>query len=68
VADVGGRETKGGLVQVMMTLDPDHLRVLREEAERRAKERKRARSDVSEIVREAVAAWVAAHAKGRAKS
>lgn len=60
---MGGRETKGGLVQVMLTLDPEHLAVLREEADRRAKERKRARSDVSEIVREAVAAWVAKQGK-----
>jgi hypothetical protein len=63
VHDVGGRETKGGLVQVTMTLDPDDLKTLRAEAERRAKERKTARADVSELVRLAIREWIAKRIK-----
>jgi len=55
---VSGRPTKGGLVQVTLTLDPAHLETLRAEALRRARARKSARSDVSELVREAIAAWL----------
>ncbi len=53
-----GRPTKGGLVQVTVTLDPSDLERLREEAERRAKARKSARADVSELIREAIATWL----------
>lgn len=61
VGDVGGRETKGGLVQVTITLDPTDLEVLKREALRRAKERESARTDwsVSELVRLAIRAWIA---------
>lgn len=54
-----GRPTKGGLVQVMLTLDPADLEKLRAEALRRAQARKSARRDVSELVREAIALWLA---------
>lgn len=57
--DVSGRETKGGLVQVTVTLDPGDLDALRAEARRRAQARKTARADVSEVVREAIRAWLA---------
>jgi hypothetical protein len=65
--DVGGRETKGGLVQVGLTLDPADLELLRREAQRRAREREGARTDwnVSELVRLAIREWLAKH--GRAK-
>jgi hypothetical protein len=56
---VSGRPTKGGLIQVTLTLDPDDLEKLRAEARRRAEARKSARSDVSELVREAIRAWLA---------
>lgn len=63
VHDVSGRETKGGLVQVTVTLDPGDLEVLRTEAQRRARERKTARADVSELVRLAIRDWLARHVK-----
>ena len=44
-----------------MTLDPDDLKILRAEADRRAKARKSARADTSELVRLAVRAWIAKH-------
>ncbi len=58
---VSGRPTKGGLVQVMMTLDPEQLAALRAEAVRRAAARKSARPDASEVLREIVAAWMKRH-------
>ncbi len=60
VSDVGGRETKSGLVQVGLTLDPVDLEILRREAQRRAKVREGARADwnVSELVRLAIRAWI----------
>ncbi len=61
--DVSGRETKGGLVQVTVTLDPDDLKVLREEAERRARARKSARADMSELIRLAIRAWIVKHVR-----
>ncbi len=61
--DVSGRPTKGGLVQVTLTLDPEALEKLRAEAVRRARARKSARSDVSELVREAIEAWLTKGAK-----
>jgi hypothetical protein len=60
---VPGRETKGGLVQVTLTLEPADLSALREVAKRRATARKTARADVSEIVREAIRAWLKRHPK-----
>ncbi len=63
LAGVSGRPTKGGLVQVGLTLDPEALEKLREEALRRAKARKSGRPDVSEIVREAIEAWISKHGK-----
>ncbi len=53
-----GRATKGGLVQVTVTLDPAHLEALRAEAARRARERKSGRPDASEVLREIVGAWL----------
>jgi hypothetical protein len=44
-------------------LDPADLASLREEAKRRAVARKTARADVSELVREAVRAWLAKRPK-----
>ncbi len=61
--DVSGRPTKGGLVQVTRSVDPDDLETLRAEAQRRARVRKTARADVSELVREAIRAWLAKAAK-----
>jgi hypothetical protein len=43
---------------VTLTLDPDDLEKLRAEARRRAEARKSARSDVSELVREAIRLWL----------
>ncbi len=61
VRDVGGRPTKSGMVQVMLTLDPEDLDLLRKEAKRRADVREGTRADwsVSELVRLAVRAWIA---------
>lgn len=42
-----------------LTLDPDDLEAMRKEALRRAQARKSARSDVSELVRDAIRAWLA---------
>ncbi len=65
VPDVGGRETKGGLVQVGLTLDPTDLENLRREAQRRAREREGARADwnVSELVRLAIREWLTRHVR-----
>jgi hypothetical protein len=56
--NMSGRQTKGGLVQVTLTLDPDHLSELRAEALRRAREKKSGRPDTSAVVREILEAWV----------
>ncbi len=45
-------------------LHPDQIKALRREARRRADERGKDQSDASELVREAVNAWLAAHVKG----
>jgi len=49
------------MVQVMLTLDPEDLDLLRKEAKRRADVREGTRADwsVSELVRLAVRAWIA---------
>ncbi len=64
---MGGRETKSGLVQVGLTLDPADLEILRREAQRRAKEREGARADwnVSELVRLAIREWLTKHVRGK---
>lgn len=66
-ADVGGRETKGGLVQVTVTLDPGDLEILRQEVKARADAREDARTDwsVSELVRLAIRAWIAKNVSKR---
>jgi cob(I)alamin adenosyltransferase len=49
---------KKGLVKVMFKMESSQLEVLRSEATRRMAERKAGRIDTSEVVREAVAAWI----------
>ncbi len=46
-----------------LTLDPADLEALRAEAQRRARARKTARADVSELVRESIRAWLEKHGK-----
>lgn len=48
-----------GRVKVMVSLDPPQLAELRKEAFRRAAAGPRWRPDVSEVIREAVGAWIA---------
>jgi hypothetical protein len=54
----GGRGMKKGFVKVMFSMDPRHLEELRREAARRMIERGAGRVDTSELVREAVEAWL----------
>jgi len=49
---------KKGFVKVMFSMDPRHLEELRREAARRMIERGAGRVDTSELVREAVEAWL----------
>ncbi len=55
-----GRRTAGGLVHVMVVLDPRHLAALKAEADRRAPPGSR-RSDSSAVLREILDAWLARH-------
>ncbi len=59
LADVTGRPTKGGLVQVMFTLSPAQLERLRVEAMRRALARGSGKPDASALLREIIDAWLA---------
>ncbi len=59
VEDVTGRKTKGGLVQVTVSLDPRHLAALRAEALRRAAAAGSGRLDASAVLRELLDAWLA---------
>lgn len=59
VGDVTGRKTKGGLVQVTVSLDPRHLAALRAEALRRAAASGSGRLDASAVLRELLDAWLA---------
>jgi hypothetical protein len=64
VADtVGARKTKAGLVQVVLTLDPQHLALLRTEAIRRAVAAGSGRPDASAVLREILQAWAAKRTK-----
>lgn len=45
-------------LKVMFKIAPDQLEALRAEAMRRAKDRQRGRIDASEVLREAVDAWM----------
>jgi hypothetical protein len=47
-----------GRVKVMVSMDPEQVDALRREAFRAAAEDRRARPDVSALVREAVDAWL----------
>ncbi len=49
---------KKDYLKVMFKIAPDQLEALRAEAMRRAKERNRGRIDASEVLREAVDAWM----------
>jgi hypothetical protein len=55
---LGGRGMKKPYLKVMFKIAPDQLEALRAEAMRRAKERQRGRIDASEVLREAVDAWM----------
>ncbi len=59
--DVAGRRRKSGLVQVSLTLSPEHLAALRREAFRRAASEGSGKPDASAIVRELLDAWLAKH-------
>jgi hypothetical protein len=59
---------KKGHVLAAYRLRPEQIATLRREALKRAAERGSGKPDASEIVREAVDAWIAAHSKARAKS
>ncbi len=48
-----------GFERYVARLEPAQIAVLHKEAERRARERGLRQLDVSEIIREAVAAWIA---------
>lgn len=50
-----------GLVQFICRLRPEQAAALREEGWKRAKERGRGIPDASEVVREAVDAWMKSH-------
>lgn len=63
VGGVTGRKTKGGLVQVTVSLDPRHLAALRAEALRRAAATGAGRLDASVVLRELLDAWLAKRAK-----
>lgn len=52
------RTRKKGLEKAMFRLEPEQLEALRREALRRAAERGSMKPDASEVVREAVAAWM----------
>jgi hypothetical protein len=54
---------KKGLKLAGFRLRPDQLAALRKEALRRAGERESRQPDASELVREAVDAWLAKHAR-----
>jgi hypothetical protein len=60
---VAGRRRKSGLIQVSLTLSPEHLAALRREAFRRAAEAGHGKPDASVIAREVLDQWVARHAK-----
>jgi hypothetical protein len=45
-------------------LHPEQIKALRREARRRAEERDASLSDASELVREAIDAWLSSHVKG----
>jgi hypothetical protein len=49
---------KKGLEKAMFSMDPGHLRELRREAAKRMADRGAGRADTSELVREAVEAWL----------
>jgi hypothetical protein len=59
----GGRGMKKGLVKAMFSMEPRHLEELRREAARRMVERGAGRVDTSELVREAVEAWLRKRAR-----
>ncbi len=63
MADVTGRKTKAGLLQVTVTLAPEHLAALRREAFRRAAEAGHGKPDASTVLRELLDAWLAKAAK-----
>ncbi len=56
---------KKGLKLAGFRLRPDQIKALRREARRRAEERDVTQADASEIVREAIDAWLELHARGR---
>lgn len=56
---MSGRVSKSGLVQVAVMLRAEDLDALRAEAVRRMIERKAGRADMSEVLREVIAPWVA---------
>lgn len=55
---LGGRGMKKGLVKTMFSVEPRQLEALREEATLRMQERKVGRIDASEVLREALDAWM----------
>lgn len=57
-ATLGGRGMKKGLVKAMFSMESRQLEALRAEATRRMVERKAGRIDASEVLREAVDAWL----------
>jgi len=59
IAAMSGRVSKSGLVQVAVMLRAEDLDALRAEAVRRMIERKAGRADMSEVLREVIAPWVA---------
>jgi hypothetical protein len=54
----GGRGKKKGFSKATFSMDPEQLVGLRREAARRMVERGAGRVDASELVREAVGAWL----------
>lgn len=57
-------QPKMGRKMISVRLDPAQIKALHKEALRRARERGLVRADVSELIREAVDAWLAKQGRG----
>jgi hypothetical protein len=49
---------RSGLVRMVVYVTPEHLGAVVDEGQRRAREAGRVRADASEVVREALDAWI----------
>jgi hypothetical protein len=56
---------RSGFIKATFSLEPEHLAGIVEEANRRARERGAMRADASEVVREAIVAWLGRRRPGR---